>query len=85
MVMTMNPIAIVTALIHPDAYADVAASGLAFAHELADIDHAVVGHVGKPGVAYVGVVRPEDRFGIWPVKIDQAVERFHHMQIAYAP
>src|SRR5215213_10194427 len=41
------------------------------AHELADVHHAAPRHVGVAGIAYVGVVLPDDPLGPGAVVLDQ--------------
>ena len=58
---------------------------MSFACELADVDHAVVFHVGEAGVADVGVVCPDNRLRLRAVMLHQALQRVSHVAVADIP
>src|SRR5207248_164865 len=62
-----------------------AVGGMVFAHEFADVHHAVVCHIGEPGVADVRVVCPDDRLGPRTVMAHEAFQCLGHVPIADVP
>lgn len=58
---------------------------VALPSQLTQVHHAVGDHVGGPGVADVGVVRPHDRPRPGPVVIEEAIEGVHHVVITDVP
>ena len=73
------------AAVRAEADQDNASRRRALADELADVDHAVVGHVGVARVADVRVVLPDDGLGVGPVVAHQPVERLGHVPVADVP
>src|SRR3546814_2279873 len=57
-----------------------------FAAQLADVQFlANAAHFGKPRIADMAVVRPDDGFGLRSLCSKQQFERFEHMRIAQIP
>src|SRR5581483_1879010 len=72
-------------LVRREADQDHAVARVPLADELADVDLAVVGHVGVAGVADVGVVLPDDAAGAGAVVLHQPLERLGHVAVADVP
>ena len=67
----------------PDEHHAVAASLLA--DELAEVHHAVPGHIGEPRVADMCVVRPHDRLRVRAMMVQQVIQGLGHVAIADVP
>src|SRR5207245_1283848 len=58
---------------------------VALARELADVDHALPGHVGVASIADVRVVLPDDRLRCRTVMLTEPLQRLGHMPVADVP
>ena len=52
---------------------------------MTDIVLAAGEHFRRRGIANVGIVRPNDRLGLGPVKGEQGLQRLEHMAVAQIP
>src|SRR5438477_13110817 len=61
---------------------------ITLAHQLADIEFAIVSHVSRARIAQVRVVLPDGhsrRFALGIPMLDELVERFRRIMLAYDP
>ncbi len=54
-------------------------------HQLTDVHHAIVGHVGKAGITDVSVVFPNDDLGFRATVSHQSLQRLHHVPVTDVP
>src|SRR5258708_19937496 len=59
--------------------------GMLLAHKLPNVEHSRGGHIGSACIPNVRIVLPDDGFRVWPVMLDQAVERFDHRRLPQIP
>ena len=53
--------------------------------QLADVELAARAHLGRGGVADVGVVRPDHRLGVGPVKLEERLQGVEHVTVTQIP